>query len=348
MLDHSISTLDIVSVHHVGNKNNDEPLIVSKFPLDFGKDDIEKLLQNFFLNQFKSEEYHHFGFSNGDFTLNPIYKYVHDVFEGIGDFHLNSINIAKHLYESSNHPNIKAGDLFIAYFSKLRIHHQEMSGIGIFKSENKQSFLKLMNSKDGFEIEKEIGMSADKPDKACLIFNTDQDSGYKILSLDKTNKSEEALFWKQTFLQLTPCKDEFHQTKEIMEMAKSFVYEELPENFEVNKTDQIDLMNKSMNYFKTHDTFIKDEFALHVFEDETVIETFQKYNQKYSENNAVIIEDVFDINLSAVKTQAKVYKSILKLDKNFHIYIHGNKELIVPGVESDGRKFYKIYYKEES
>jgi len=39
---------------------------------------------------------------------------------------------------------------------------------------------------------------------------------------------------------------------------------------------------------------------------------------------------------------------VLKLDKNFHIYIHGDRNLIEQGEEPDGRKFYKIYYEEES
>jgi hypothetical protein len=48
-----------------------------------------------------------------------------------------------------------------------------------------------------------------------------------------------------------------------------------------------------------------------------------------------------------VKKQAKIYKSILKLDKNFHIYIHGNREMITKGTDPDGRKFYKIYFENE-
>jgi len=39
---------------------------------------------------------------------------------------------------------------------------------------------------------------------------------------------------------------------------------------------------------------------------------------------------------------------VLKLDKNFHIYIHGNKELIERGTDPDGRKYYKIYFEQES
>ena len=53
------------------------------------------------------------------------------------------------------------------------------------------------------------------------------------------------------------------------------------------------------------------------------------------------------ISAPAVKKQAKIFKSVLKLDKNFHIYIHGNREMIEQGVEKDGRKFYKIYFEKE-
>ena len=42
-----------------------------------------------------------------------------------------------------------------------------------------------------------------------------------------------------------------------------------------------------------------------------------------------------------------MFKGVLKLDKNFHIYIHGNRELIEQGIDKDGRKFYKIYFERE-
>ena len=55
----------------------------------------------------------------------------------------------------------------------------------------------------------------------------------------------------------------------------------------------------------------------------------------------------YDISESAVKKQARAYKSVIKLDKNFHIYVHGNRELIEQGEDEKG-KYYKVYFKEES
>ena len=40
-------------------------------------------------------------------------------------------------------------------------------------------------------------------------------------------------------------------------------------------------------------------------------------------------------------------KRVIKLDKNFDIYIHGNSELIEQGEDNKG-KYYKVYYNEES
>ena len=74
---------------------------------------------------------------------------------------------------------------------------------------------------------------------------------------------------------------------------------------------------------------------------------FQNFNHQFQEDNEIVLEDSFEISTPAVKKQQSIFKSIIKLDKNFHIYVHGNRELIEKGVEPDGRKFYKIYYKEE-
>ena len=78
-----------------------------------------------------------------------------------------------------------------------------------------------------------------------------------------------------------------------------------------------------------------------------MIKSFRSYDEQYRENKNVDISDNFQISSQAVKKQARVFKSVLKLDRNFDIYIHGNKELIEKGIEKDGRKYYKIYYEEE-
>ena len=60
------------------------------------------------------------------------------------------------------------------------------------------------------------------------------------------------------------------------------------------------------------------------------------------------VQGNFEISAHAVKKQARVFKSVLKLDKNFHIYIHGDRNKIEHGVDEQGRKFYKIFYEQEA
>lgn len=85
-----------------------------------------------------------------------------------------------------------------------------------------------------------------------------------------------------------------------------------------------------------------------VFQHSEVIDNFNQFKEKYANENHVVLDNDFDISTQAVKKQLKVFKSILKLDKNFHIYIHGSKDLIEKGTDKDGRKFYKIFYEQEA
>jgi hypothetical protein len=132
-----------------------------------------------------------------------------------------------------------------------------------------------------------------------------------------------------------------------MNMARNFVTKQLTEEFEVSKTDQIDLLNRSVEYFKSHDSYNKEEFENEIFNNSSVIESFRAYDEKFREENNLEINEAFAISTQAVKKQARIFKSVLKLDKNFHIYIHGNRKLIEKGVDDHGRKFYKIFYDEE-
>jgi hypothetical protein len=79
----------------------------------------------------------------------------------------------------------------------------------------------------------------------------------------------------------------------------------------------------------------------------SVYEKFNQYKSEYAKAYDMEFSDNFTISESAVKKQARVLKSVIKLDNNFHIYIHGDRNLIEQGEDSKG-KFYKVYYQEEN
>lgn len=348
MIDYTTGVMEKLAAHRVGNKTKDEELQLSKLLLDISDLKVKEMLFKYFLTPFTNPEYYSFTFSNEDFTMNPMFVFASQIFDKIKDFHADSVNIAKYLYEQSVHPNIKSGDLFIAFFSELVIEDEVTDAIGIFKSENKQAFLKLNSRNDDFTIKCDDGINIEKLDKGCLIFNTDKDTGYKVCIVDKSSKSVEAQYWKDTFLQLTPCADNYHKTKEFLHITNKFVNKQLSKDYEISKADQIDLLNRSVEYFKTHDTLDKDEFEKEVFKDRGMIESFRNFDELYRAKYEMELNDSFEISPTALKKQERILRSVLKLDKNFHIYIHGDANLIEQGVERDGRKYYKIYFDKES
>ncbi len=348
MLDFTGTRISALSVHHVGNPSNDEELILSEELLDTTDVRLQELLKTYFLTPFQESAFHHFTFSNDDFKLNPIYQYVAKVFEDLTALQEVSVDMAKLLFELSTHPKIKSGDLFLAHFANVVIDEQKTEAVGIFKAENRQSFIKVNSRGNDFKLSYDDGINIEKLDKGCLILNQQQEDGYKVCVVDKLNKSTEALFWKESFLNLKPYNDEYHNTKDFLNITKSYVNKQLSEDFEVSRAEQIEILNKSMEYFKGNETFDQTEFEEQVFEDKNVIRSFRNYDQQYRDQHEIDFEDQFDISPQAVKRQERVFKTVLKLDKNFHVYIHGDRGLIEKGIDDDGRKYYKIFYDEES
>ena len=149
------------------------------------------------------------------------------------------------------------------------------------------------------------------------------------------------------FLKITSVKNEYNQTNTFLGITKQFLTKQLVNELELPKSEQIDLLNRSVDYFKTHEKFNKDEFERSVFSDEKIIESFRNFDEVFRRENEIELNDKFEISSTAVKKQARAFKRVLKLDENFDIYIKGDKKLIEKGVDSDGRKYYKIYYNEE-
>jgi hypothetical protein len=345
-LNYSNSKLNQLIVHNVGNKNNGDRYELSNDKVKKNDGETEALLINYFLSPFKNSETFKF-WHESDIKLNTLYSFVSDIFADTKQFVEKSKSIAKHLFECSIHPNIKGGDLYIAELTDCIYAEEAVNALAIFKSENKDDFLQSFHSDNHFEIQRLSGTNLNRVDKATVIFNTSNEDGYRICVIDNSNRSYEAAYWKDNFIKLINITDEYFYTNQFLSLTKSFVTKQLDKDFELSKADKIDLLNRSVNYFKTHETFDKQEFEGNVFENNHVIESFRKFDQTYRQENEIEFSDNFEISPQAVKKQARVFKSVLKLDKNFHIYIHGNREMIEQGIDEKGRKFYKIYYEKE-
>lgn len=336
--------IDALALHYVGNQANDEPFVVSKklFALD---EDMNTLLTDWFFRAFKTEERFHFT-DDTDLQYNRVYRLVSDIFDNPSMLYDFSVDLATYLYENCEHPKIKGGDFYVVRFTDCPMGTDGCDAIGLFKIENKDTFLTVEHDDEGFDISAVDGVSLKKLDKGCIVYNFEREKGYYVAVVDNTNSSE-AAYWVDDFLHVTRRDDAYYQTENVMAMCRNYLVEQLPSDFEVSRADQVDLLNRSMNYFKKQPKFDKDNFEKQVISQPEVIEKFDAYCQNYQNERQMQLADGFDLNPSAVKHQAREFKSVIKLDKNFHIYIHGNRNMIEQGSDAHG-KFYKLYFQEES
>lgn len=350
MFYHQDAELDGLIIHRVGNKSQDEFYSLSEKPIDISFDPIlPDLLKQYFLSPFsKLNEVYRFFHPNEDVNLNEVYHFTKQYFEQQISFQDYSEQVLKHLYEASTHPKIKPGEVYVVNLKNVQQEGEELNAVGIFKSENKETYLKVYPQNGGFELDYEQdAININKLDKGVIIINTEPEEGYKVLVIDQTNQSE-AVYWKDEFLQIRPRNDAFQQTGNFLKVYKNFVNDRLDDAFEMDKADKIDLLNRSMNYFKTKETFDNEEFQEEVLSNPKAISLFNDYKQEAEEDFDIAFQSNFSIANQAVKKMESTYKSILKLDKNFSVYVHGKRELIEKGYDDEkGMNYYKLYYENE-
>ncbi|MBR0175890.1 MAG: nucleoid-associated protein [Bacteroidales bacterium] len=333
-----------ISLHLVGNKSAEDGITLSKTNLDI-KDELKSLLVSYFLSPFSSEELFELYHDSG-IEFNVVYGAASRIFDDPETLHEQSVNLAKHLYEQSSHPKIKGGEFYTVYFRDCIVDGDTVDAVGLFKSENKDTFLKVLREGGNFNLESEQGINIKKLDKGCLIFNKERENGYVVAVVDNTNRGIEAQYWMDDFLHVRQRKDGYANTQNVMAMAKNFVTKALPEQFEVSKADQIDLLNRSLEFFKENDTFDMEEFANEVIEQPEVIESFRDFKRNYESDNDIIIDNNFFISDYAFKKQQRSYRRVINLDKKIQIIINGNRSQVEQGEDERG-KYYKVYYKEE-
>lgn len=255
-----------------------------------------------------------------------------------------SVDIAKHLVAVSRHYNIKGGDLYVVRLNNVGLGDERFSALGIYKFEEKEVFIESRTAEGKVSMWLNRGVGSLKPNKACLVvFTAEAPTVFMVDDNDNTD------YWQKDFIGHKPKRDHVNSTSNVLELTKSFITEQLPQEFETPRADQIDLLNRSVQYFKDNAEFDRTTFTQQVFEEEGMIDAFDRFGKTYKETNDVAFDDQFAISSHAVKRQARVFKSVLKLDKNFHIYIHGDRNQIEQGVdERTGRKYYKIYYEQET
>ena len=347
MLNPGEVSLEQLAIHFVGNPIQDELLMLSDEPVVLKDETILHLLQQYFFKPFKGDSFYHL-MHEAEISLNEVFSAAYSIFNDPDTLFEQSKKLAKHLYNKTDHPNIKGGEFYVAYLKDCQTEGEITDAIGIFKSESKETYLKIFPDGTRYGVEQREGININKLDKGCLIFNIEAEKGYKVAMVDTTSRGVEAAYWKDDFLHVKSREDSFYHTQNYMHLTKDFVKDVFNEDHGVDRSEQIVMMNRSAGYFNDKKDFNRQNFEDEVMQEPEVIEAFNDYRQKYQSDKNMPLYDEFSISPSAVRNTKKIFKSILKLDKNFHVYIHGNRDYILKGFDEEkDMHYYKLYFRNE-
>jgi len=337
--------IETLSIHRVGNKSRNEQAFLSEKPFSLN-DELTPLMKEFFLRPFREKEENYYQFAHEvDLDYHDMYKFATEIFSNPENLHEVSRKITQHLYEQSNHPHIKAGEVYIAHLTHLTIDNQPVDAIGIFKSEIQTDFLQFAEKGTQLEMMLQQGVNLSKLDKGCLIFNYKKDEGYKILSVDSNRY--DARYWLEHFLSVDAFEDENFMTKKYLKFCQSFAKDVvLPAE---DKKEEVMFMNRSVNYFAKNDQFEETNFLNEVLDNPDLIPEFKNY--KVDKGEKFSIEDVttFPIANAAVSDARKSIKNVINLDTNIQIKLdfinpESAEKFVEKGWDEERQMYYYLVY----
>lgn len=350
MYDFSTAVIEKLIVHHVGQAAENETNTYSNRCFK-ASDETLDLLKHYFFSPFKSEQlfqFHHPQALEYNETFQAVGKMMEEP-ESESVFVEMSKALASQLLMNSRHPKIPAGDFFVAFIRDCIVDDEIADAVGLFKCENKHPFLKVFEQDHQFGVDHDAGININKLDKGCLVFNTEADSGFLVSVVDAVSKKEEARFWKDDFLGLTPRSDQYYQTEQYLSLCKRFTDEMVLNEPIPDRTKQIGMLNKAVSFFQENEVFEEDAFEDEVFEQADLVEKFRSFKENEADEDEKLTEARrFEISPGAVKASRKFIKRVLKLDKNFSLYVHGNGDHIERGFDQERMmNYYKLFFKEE-
>lgn len=339
------TSIEKLSVHFVGNKAAGEQLIVTDNQFQLNDESLYEAIKTYFFTSFKGETF----FSFQDPAGGAVAKVVKEIFEKPANFHAKSKELAQFLYQCGTNKKIKGGEFFVAYIRDCIVEDEVVNAIGIFKSEHKDTFIKIRRKSDEAEMKTDQGLNLFKLDKGCIIYDTYQNEGYKAVMVDSNSNINAALYWKTDFLGLVPVDTEYFMTTQYMQMMQGFSKDYLSPENEATKEDQLAFLQKSNEYFMNADVFDAKAFAKEVIIEPDMADAFVSYKESFDEEKHLPQLERFQISQPAVeKNSQKFFRSVIKLDRNFHVYVHGNANNLERGYDEKKKMhYYKLFYNSE-
>ncbi len=332
-------------LHQVGNKNKNEALVLSDSQQELN-DESNALLKQFFTKQFMQKEENYFHFEHEtDLEFHSLYNAVSNIFDAPHNLGGASKEIAKLLYAASDHQHIKSGELFVTYFTNVVIDNEKVEAIGIFKSELKNPFLKFNAQGNQVQMLLDEGVDLNKLDKGALIFNTEKEAGYRILSVDSNRYDTK--YWLEEFLAVAPFEDAIFQTKKYLKFCQDFAKDVvLPAE---DKKEEVLFMNRSMNFFAKNDQFEESNFINEVIENPDLVPEFRHYKESQAPKYKIEDLTTFPIANNAVTAARKKVKNLIALDTNVQLKLdfinpESADKFLEKGWDEERQMYYYLVY----
>ncbi len=348
MIKRTKASLPKLIIHKIGNKFNDTRNVFSEAPVLFDEESYNLLLPYLlkpFANLTESYRFHH----HADLELNEMRRYSKAIFEDDEVFTDTSRHILTHLYEQSNSPNIKTGDVMIALFEGVEYNEVSTNAIGIFKIENKTEFFQTYLEGSSLDIVVQKGISSKKIDKGCLVVNYQDEEGYVVLSVD--NNNYDAQYWLRNFLHAKYADDKNFHTQSYLDLCRGFSGEVLKASY--GTKEQSHFLARAMDFFKENDTVNIHDFKEVVLDLEEQRDLFDQYKKTYESEREVLVRNQFHLSEPVVKKQKQKWRTEISLDTNIQIKLdvdapEASSEFLELGYDEDKKmRFYKVYFNEE-
>ncbi|EPF3807896.1 nucleoid-associated protein [Listeria monocytogenes] len=341
MPDFSYAKIMKLVVHFAGNKAREEGTEVSANVLaDIGSE-MNQTLASIFLEPFTKDEYYQFTHET-DLDFNEVRTFAANMFVAEEEFLDESKKILEHLYSETTHPNIKSGDVWIFFIEGCVVDGDFTNGIGIFKVENKEVFLKNDFNGREFQIGYDKGITGTDLDKGCLIFNVDHDTGNKVLILDRLNRGD-SVYWKDKFLSIDKITDEKFYTEGFVEVCTDYIKQR-----EESLLDKSNFVKATTEYLAGEETLNIAEFARTTIEKPEEITEFNTMVDTFERENNVRFPETFQLDEEKREKLSKKIRKTIKLGKNISVVVKDLEQLeetdFVQGYDEEKGKNYMIVY----
>ncbi|NLY81078.1 MAG: nucleoid-associated protein [Lysinibacillus sp.] len=334
MLDVTESILKKYVVHHVS-----DILLLSDEVYPQPETLLEAAFVELAFHKVNWEEEYEF-FHETNLELNEVYTYIKSIFDQEESFLEQSRHITTHLHSASQHPNIKPGELFIGLFENCLFGAEARRVLSIVKIDEREIFLDVKSEESRVSVNGIDGINVKKANNVAIII--DMGTEEAPLVFIKTKKKEDVVYWQERFLKIRATDENYQKTNLALTEVRKMILKE--ENF--TNTEKIHYLNKTLDYFRNEEQFDASDYIDKVFDKaepvqkEVIAGTVKPYETIISE--------------SALLKAEKSYKRKIKLDSNIEIQVNVQNideinDLIEVGYdEATNRKYYKIYFHEES